>query len=175
MENEEFKKLFFDYMNEISDPKNKELYENELLGLDRKVPLMYVNIELEREKGFKTRFVKPKPEFCAKSWIVTPEDVVKAQQGKKAFINVCSSPEVDPLTDRGAGKWDIPYSLSNGREDVDNQKRPCMVYDVVFHPSSIEKANKIAKFKELVIITAIEGLEKQFKLNIDKSKFHCNS
>ncbi|KAJ3372001.1 Protein kintoun [Kappamyces sp. JEL0680] len=153
MENPEFKKLFFDYMNEISDPKNKELYEKELSAL-------------EGEKGFKVRYVKPTPGFCVKTTTTAP-----GEAAKKTFVNICSSPEILPPTAvsrHGSGQsWDIPYSLAVGREDVDHEQKPCVVHDVVYHPAALEKGMANARFKDLLAQTALEGLEKQFALKVD--------
>ncbi|KAJ3304018.1 Protein kintoun [Kappamyces sp. JEL0829] len=157
MENPEFKKLFFDYMNEISDPKNKELYEKELAAL-------------EGEKGFKVRYVKPTPGFCVKTTTTAP-----GEAAKKTFVNICSSSEILPPTAvsrHGSGQsWDIPYSLAVGREDVDHEQKPCVVHDVVYHPAALEKGMANARFKDLLAQTALEGLEKQFALKVDVKDF----
>ncbi|KAJ3260602.1 Protein kintoun [Boothiomyces macroporosus] len=143
--NPEFKKLFFDYMNEISDPKNKELYEKELE-------------QLEQEKGFKVRYVKPNPEFC-----------IKTDNGKdKVYVNICSSPEIQQANAKratGGTNWSIPYSLAQGREDR-VKERPCTVYDCVFHPMTIKMSSN-PQFKLQIINTAIEGINSQFKVKLN--------
>ncbi|KAJ3275325.1 Protein kintoun [Terramyces sp. JEL0728] len=141
----EFKKLFFEYMDEISDPKNKELYERELE-------------QLEREKGNKVRYVKPDPEFC-----------VKTDNGKdKVYINICSSNEIQQANAKkthGGTNWSIPYSLANGREDHVKGKT-VMIYDCVFHPMTIRMSSN-AQFKIQIISTAIEGINRQFNVKLD--------
>ncbi|KAJ3323176.1 Protein kintoun [Boothiomyces sp. JEL0866] len=144
--NPEFKKLFFDYMNEISDPKNKELYEQELE-------------KLEQEKGYKVRYVKPNPEFC-----------IKTDNGKdKVYINICSSPEIQQANAKratGGTNWSIPYSLAQAREERVKEKT-CLVYDCVFHPMTI-KMTANPQFKLQVINTAIEGINSQFKVTLNR-------
>jgi dynein assembly factor 2 len=111
MKNPEFKKLFFDYMQEISDPKNRELYEKELE-------------QLEREKGNKVRYVKPEPCFVIKS------DV---------YVNICSSTEIEKCSNKKSN-WSIPYSLSKPRKEKKKDKE-FDVYDCVYHPETIQKCN----------------------------------
>ncbi|KAI8907955.1 pre-RNA processing PIH1/Nop17-domain-containing protein [Gorgonomyces haynaldii] len=149
--NDEFRKLFFEYMEEISDPKNLELYEKELA-------------QLEAEKGFKVTYIKPEPAFAVK---IGPP---------KAFVNICQAPEVDkptPTKTVRAGMsgttWSIPYSVSNPRDDVDHQNAPVKVYDCVFHPETIEKAFASQAFQKLVISTALEGLSKHFDVPANAS------
>jgi hypothetical protein len=131
MKNPEFKKLFFDYMQDISDPKNRELYERELQ-------------QLEREKGFNVRYIKPEPCFVIKS------DV---------YVNICSSLEVEKCSNKQS-HWTIPFSLSKPRKHSKKEKEYDL-YDCVFHPETIEKCSN-ERFRDLVISVAVEGIEKQF-------------
>lgn len=51
MKKEEFRKLLLDYAEEISDPKNRELYEREISAL-------------EAERGMNVTFIHPQPGYC---------------------------------------------------------------------------------------------------------------
>ena len=48
LKNEEFRKMFLDYAQEISDPKNREIYEQEIA-------------QMEAERGMDVQFIHPKP------------------------------------------------------------------------------------------------------------------
>lgn len=48
LKNEEFRKMFLDYAKEISDPKNREIYEQEIA-------------QMEGERGMDVQFIHPKP------------------------------------------------------------------------------------------------------------------
>lgn len=48
LKNEEFRKMFLDYAQEISDPKNREIYENEIA-------------QMESERGMDVQFIHPQP------------------------------------------------------------------------------------------------------------------
>ncbi|KAL2919692.1 hypothetical protein HK105_200606 [Polyrhizophydium stewartii] len=159
--NAEFRKLFFDYMEEIQDPANRERNERELA-------------QLEAERGVDVRFVKPTASYVLKT---------RAADGAKAFINMCSSPELaqaepdskQPTAPAGSAagstrgqNWRIPYSLAPPRDDVDHAKKPCKVYDCVFHPETLRFGASRPAFANLLAITAIEGIERQFGVKLDR-------
>lgn len=48
--------------------------------------------------------------------------------------------------------------------------KECKVYDVVFHSKTIATCSSDARFKDLIISTAIEGIEKQFNIKLGKYK-----
>ncbi|KAJ3043657.1 Protein kintoun [Rhizophlyctis rosea] len=153
MKDEKFKELFFDYMKEISDPENRKLYEAELA-------------QLEAERGYNVRFVNPEPGFVVK----TSTQVGRTME--KVFINICSSPEIKTATLSGTTtkgqNWSIPYSLNPKREDVDHANNKCSVYDCVFHPDTLKRAADSVGFRNMLISTALEGIDKQFKIQVDK-------
>ncbi|OAJ41567.1 hypothetical protein BDEG_25142 [Batrachochytrium dendrobatidis JEL423] len=153
----EFRTLFFDYMNELSDPKNREIYEHELSML-------------ESEKGNDVRYVKPIGVYVIKTATDTFESPVKV------FINMCSSVEIEAAAQStsksfskpGGKHWNIPYSLASPRDDVDNAKKPCQVYDCVFHPDTLKMGSSYPAFSRLLESTAIEGIEKQFNVKLKR-------
>ncbi|KAJ3293892.1 Protein kintoun [Borealophlyctis nickersoniae] len=156
MKDEGFKKLFFDYMKEISDPENRKLYEAELA-------------QLEAERGNNVRFLKPSPGHVVKTAFTDGEK-------QKVFVNICTSAEIAPATagDWVAGgekrkqSWSIPYSLSQPREDVDHANKKCTVYDCVFNPDTYAKGRLNAKFDEMLVSTAFDGIEREFKVKLEK-------
>lgn len=152
LKDEKFRKMFVEYAEEISNPENRKLYEQEIAML-------------EQERGMDVQFVNPEPGHVLKTVI----------SGKKAFINVCTSdkiakPSSEPKNENGVRGlvWQIPHSFSPPREDFDKDKKTCMVYDVVFHPDTYTMSRN-PKFKKLVEDTAIEGIERQFSVEIDKN------
>jgi hypothetical protein len=141
LKNEEFRKLLFDYMEEISDPKNRALYEQELA-------------QLEAEKGVKLRFVNPCAEF-------------EATFDKKHHLNICSSPEIarpESKAMAGGVSWSLPYSLSQPRQEAS-----LTVIDCVFHPDTIAKCSE-TRFKQMVIDTAIDGIAQRFQIKLGNPK-----
>ncbi|CAH8636192.1 unnamed protein product, partial [Heterobilharzia americana] len=175
----EFRKLFRDYAEEISDPANKQKYEDE-------IRLM------ELEQGIDAQFVNPIPGHCLKTrhWPEVPQfserDVVfkekeePTRESVKVFINVCKSDKVEcpemksmkgnSSVQGGSGVyWSLPHCFTPPREDIDKAKKRAMVYDVAFHPEAFELANSSIDFKRLLNSTAIEGLQKQYNLYFGKT------
>jgi dynein assembly factor 2, axonemal len=160
MKKEEFRKLLVDYANEISDPKNRKLYEEEIE-------------KLENERGVDVTFINPEAGFVLKT----------VQDGeKKCFLNICTNTNINKpsseITTRleektGVEKkgmtWSIPHSCSPGREDLDKSSKKCIVYDVVYHPDSYRMGETNKRFKQLLQDTAIDTIEKNFKVKIDRT------
>lgn len=155
LENEEFRKLFVQYCEELNDAGNREKYEEEL-----KI--------LEAERGFDVKFIKPLPGYVIKTLV----------GGKmKAFINVCHCDLIGKPTSRGSVnekgqkglKWSIPYAQSQPRKDYDNKNCECVVYDVVFHYDTLHLAKGNANFRKLVTDTAIDAVTHAFNVILDQN------
>ncbi|EFA10532.1 protein kintoun [Tribolium castaneum] len=148
----EFRQLLADYVHEVQNPENRKLYEAEIT-------------QLERERGVAVTFINPSPGY-----------VLKTSDGvRKCFINVCSCELIDrptsaPMDKDGARglQWRLPHSLTPPREDLDNKKARCEVYDVVFHPDVIHMAQKNHQFQEIVNKTACDAVEANFEVTLDK-------
>ncbi|XP_069493499.1 protein kintoun [Ambystoma mexicanum] len=148
---EHFKELFREYAEEISDPENRKRYEQEISMM-------------ELERGMDVKFVHPQPGH-----------VLRTSLGGKqrCYVNICSNslmgkPEARPS--EGGQLWSLPYSLAPGREDLGKHDAgKHMIYDVVFHPDTLRMSAN-PKFKEMVDSTALEAIEKQFSVKLDK----CN-
>ena len=107
--NEEFRKLFINYAEELNDPKNRELYENEIRAA-------------EEERGSDVTFVNPKPGHVIKTTI----------NGKtKCFINIATNEHVEKpsykKTDGTNGKqgahWSLPHCLAGPHDDIDHESK----------------------------------------------------
>lgn len=153
LKNEEFRKLFVEYAQEISDPENRKKYEEEIA-------------QMENERGMNVQFVHPQPGHCIKTSV---------DGNTKAFINICtndkidvptSTPQVSPDGRRGL-HWQIPHSFSPPRDDIVKSGGKCKVFDVVFHPDTYRMGEN-QRFMKLVEDTAIEGIENQFGIKIDR-------
>ena len=160
MKKEEFRKMLIEYAEEISDPKNRELYETEIT-------------KLENERGMNVTFIHPEPGFCIKTTQVSSTSNVK-----KCFINICKNVNVEKPTcsrtnsNAEDGKpgmyWSIPHTCTPPREDYDNKKTKCDVYDVVFHPDAYRMGETNKRFNLLLRDTALSTVEKNFNVKLDK-------
>ena len=154
LKDEEFRKLFVEYANEISDPENRKRYEEEIA-------------QMERERGMDVKFVHPQPGYVMKT-------TVDGQT--KAFINIAKNDNIEKPTSRKAQgpsgnkglQWFIPHSFSQPRDDTDKAGNKCKVFDVVFHPDTYRMAESNARFKQMVSDTAMDGIEKQFGVKLDR-------
>jgi len=153
---EEFRKLFFDYVEEIQDPENRKLYEEEIA-------------QLEKERGVDITFIHPKPGFVVKTAI----------DGElKCFINIASSVHVErpnnevsvnsQTGERGLS-WSIPMAQTPPRDDFDAKNKLCKVFDVVFHPDALHLGKRNAQFKQCLLDTALDGVEREYHVKLDRA------
>ncbi|XP_074662466.1 protein kintoun-like [Tubulanus polymorphus] len=150
--NEEFRKLFAEYAEEISDPVNKRKYEEEIA-------------EMERDRGMDVKFIHPDPCY-----------VLKCNDGtQKIFINICRNKDIDkptaskqrdPKGNYGL-QWSVPHSFAPPREDLDSSNQKCQVIDIVFNPDVMRMAESNASFKKMCEDIAIEGIQRQFGIKLD--------
>lgn len=154
MKQEEFRKLFVEYCEEISDPENRKKYEDEIK-------------ELESQRGVDCKFVHPNPGF-----------VVKTTDGKeKVFINIAKNDLVDRPSYESAsspdGKigmnWSIPLIQAPVRKDMDKKNQWCSVYDVIFHPETLAISERDSRFRQMVVQTAIDAVINAYKVDLDKA------
>lgn len=148
-----FRDLFFEYAQELSDPENKRRYEEEL-----KV--------LERNRGNTIEFIHPEPVKALRTCL---------NGSQKCFINICASekvgkPSCSPkvLEDgRRAPCWALPYILHPERQDLYRKGHKVAIYDVVFHPETLDMASKNKRFQDMVHDTAIQGIQSTFGVSLD--------
>ncbi|EDV59631.1 protein kintoun [Drosophila erecta] len=153
---EEFRKLFFDYVEEIQDPENRKIYEEEIT-------------QLEKERGVEVRFIHPKPGFVIKT----------ALDGElKCFINIAGSEEIerpknevatDPSSGNRGLSWSIPMAQTSSRDDCDAKNNHCKVFDVVFHPDALHLAKRNKQFRQCLIDTALDAVEREYKVSLDRA------
>ncbi|KAJ3161647.1 Protein kintoun [Geranomyces michiganensis] len=161
LQNKEFRAMFFDYMQEISDPENRKIYEAELT-------------QLEAERGNDVRFVTPSPGHVVKTRAFSSGS---GDVGTKVFINMCTSPEIEAATPGSTAvqagakgmTWNIPYSLTKPKEDLDVGGKPCTVFDCVFHPTTYARGRDNPAFERLLVSTAMEGIQREFGVAVEKS------
>lgn len=153
LKDKEFRKLFAEYVEEIQDPENRKLYQKEIA-------------ELEKERGVDVTFINPVAGYVIKTSV---------DGNKKCFINICSNEHIKkpistPTLQEGAKglQWSIPHSVTPVREDFDNKKIRCDVYDVVFHADTLHLAQNNKAFRDMVNNTACEAIESNFDVKLDK-------
>lgn len=154
LKKEEFRKLLYEYAEEVTNPENRRIYQREIT-------------ELEKERGVDVTFVNPEPGYVIKTSL---------DGSRKCFLNISQSSTVDrpsshPTTEGGQRGllWSIPYTLAPPRDDLDKKNARCVVFDVVFHPDTLHLASKNPNFRETVNETALDGVEKSFGVKLDRN------
>lgn len=153
LKEEKFRELFFEYAQELSDPENKRRYEEEIRIL-------------EQDRGNTVEFIHPEPVKALRTCM---------NGTHKCYINICVSekigkPSCSPkvLEDgRRTLCWALPYILHPERQDIYRKGRKVVVYDVVFHPDTLDMARKNKKFMDMVNDTAIQGIQSAFSISLD--------
>lgn len=153
--NEEFRKLFMEYAEELNDPKNRELYEQEIRAA-------------EEERGSDVTFVHPKPGHVLKT-IINGKD--------KCFINIATNEHVEkpsftkagPESGQKGANWSLPHCLAGPHEDLDHQSKSCTVYDVIFSPDTYRMAETNSRFMKMVEDSALESIERNYNCKLDRN------
>lgn len=148
----EFRRMFSEYAEELTDPENRRRYEAEITAL-------------ERERGVEVQFVHPEPGHVLRTSL---------DGARRCFVNVCGNALVGSPTCRpGSGsaaagsQWSLPHSLAPGREYAGGRGTRYTVYDVVFHPDALALARRHERFRQMLDATALEAVEKQFGVKLD--------
>lgn len=155
LKHKEFRQMFIDYCEEIQDPANRKLYESEIT-------------QLENERGVDITFINPEPGYVIKT---------SSDGSTKTFINIATNEKVDKpshsvtVTEEGQKglSWKLPHLLAPPHRDLDKKGALCHVYDVVFHPDALHLASRNGAFRQLVNDTAIDAIQQNFKVQLDRA------
>jgi hypothetical protein len=106
---------------------------------------------------------RPEPVFVAKSYKVSKGD---ESTKEKIFLNIVQSNKIDvpSKTNTPQGTcWSVPYSLGppHMEKDKNGSNAPC--FDCCFHPEAIQLGMIHKEFKDLLVSTAMEGVERLYK------------
>lgn len=156
MKTKKFRDLLAEYCEEISDPANQQLYQKEMT-------------QLEKERGYDVTFLNPKGGYVIKTSVAGD---------RKAFINICSNDnvgkptyKVEVVDGKKGMNWQIPYSVVPPREDIDTNRKRCIIYDVIFHSYTLRMAEVNKEFRDSVNKTAFDALKKTYNIHLDSNNF----
>jgi len=149
----EFRKMFGEYMEELSDPKHRaetEAYISQLEG-EQRVP---AGKEL----------IRPAPGFVAKTHKL--DEKAKDSKGDKLWMNIVVSDSVakpSSVVSKEGESWSVPYSLGPPHMEKDNADVNVATFDCCFHPDALAMAKTRKAFQNLLVQTAMEGVEEAYK------------
>lgn len=138
----EFREMFKDYLEEISNPDNRAEYEQYIRSQ-----------EAQNQVPQGRELMKPKAGFALKT---------RDESGDKIFINVCQHEKVAKPTEvkeEGGTAWSLPYSLGPARAERDNKGTPVQTYDICFHTTTLDLCDVSAPMKQMVIGMALDSVE----------------
>lgn len=153
LKDKNFRKLLTDYVDEVQDPENQRKYQEEIS-------------QFEKERGIDVTFINPVAGYVIKTSL---------NGNEKAFINICANENVSKPTstigvvDGAQGRhWTVPHTLAPPRHDYDKKLIKCQVFDVVFHPETLNLAHKFKAFRDMVNKTACDAVESNFDVVLDR-------
>eukprot|EP00232_Nephroselmis_pyriformis_P030666 CAMPEP_0182863780 /NCGR_PEP_ID=MMETSP0034_2-20130328/6831_1 /TAXON_ID=156128 /ORGANISM="Nephroselmis pyriformis, Strain CCMP717" /LENGTH=288 /DNA_ID=CAMNT_0024996019 /DNA_START=42 /DNA_END=904 /DNA_ORIENTATION=+ len=155
----EFMKMFMEYAQEVSDPKNRaetEAYLQQIEGEGRAEEVYGKGVEL----------VAPKAGYVVKTH--------NRANKEKVFINVCYTDKLDDYKEtKKAGGMDIkvPYSLGPVRREKDKKGDECDTHDFAVSTTTYMRADSDPRFKRFLCETAIENVQSQRGGKLDASDF----
>ena len=106
---------------------------------------------------------RPEPSFVAKSFKIVKNN---KNDKEKVFLNIVQSDKINvpSKTETPQGTcWSVPYSLGppHMEKDKNGDNAPC--FDCCFHPDAIRLGMRHKEFKDLLVTTAMEGVEKLYQ------------
>jgi len=162
----EFKELFHEYLDEMSDPKNREEMDT------------YIR-QLEKEDNVPEGMCIPSEGLCAKCWLKSA--TTKSGKGSKVFINITHSKEVQPASSRTAtdanGKkgtsWSIPFVIAPQPKMVeDHTGERCNSWDVCVNTTTFDtQVAKNKSFCDMVLSTAMVDIREKFEVPINDKEY----
>ncbi|KAL7553771.1 hypothetical protein ACHAWF_017098 [Thalassiosira exigua] len=157
---DEFRKLFSAYVNEISDPKYKEETESYIAQLEEQN-------ELPRGKAL----VRPKAGFVVKC--MHQKKRGGGSDKSKLFLNMVYSERIAEPTESkivlSGSNWSIPFAIGPVRMEHDKSGSNLVpTFDCCFHPLSLKKAHDSKSFLELIVDIARDAVCAAFKMSGDE-------
>lgn len=87
-------------------------------------------------------------------------------EGDKVFINIVKSDKIDAPTQRvvkDGSNWSVPYSLGPPHMEKDKKDENSACFDCCFHPEAIDLGMKHKQFRDLLVHTAMDGVEESYR------------
>ncbi|SCM20481.1 PIH1 domain-containing protein, putative [Plasmodium chabaudi adami] len=150
----EFRALFDEYFDEISDEKYRKEKEDYLLSL-------YFKGELKNDQIL----IKPNEVFCVKTRILYSN-----QMNQNLFINICTHPGIYSISfeDLSVGKICIPYSLSQIRPDKQGDNICCLTVDCCVNPSTVDAIRAYNEVLNFLLENVCQCIEQNFMKDNEK-------
>ena len=97
---------------------------------------------------------------------------------EKVFINIVNSDKIqvpNRTVSKEGSHWSIPYSVGPPHMERDKKNENAVCFDCCFHPEAIQLGSNQKQFKDLLIQTAMEGVETAYKRQRQDVRRDCRS
>ncbi|CAM9140701.1 unnamed protein product [Phaeothamnion confervicola] len=149
---EEFRKMFSEYVDEIQDPKHRAENEEYLRVLEG-------NNQVPSGK----RLIRPTPCFVLKTTYASKGGASSSRGAaaarEKLFVNVVASEVMEKPSSaavKGGSQWTLPHAAGPPRVEKDRRGSAATAIDVCFHPRAMELLAGSPALRELMASTALE-------------------
>jgi len=156
----EFHKYWKDYLDELTDPAGRKEREDYMLEQQK-----------SNDLPPNTILVRPEALMCLKTYTrrILSGQNAKKYVDQKLFINVCTSPHMDPPEQvevmhngQKMQNWSLPYTLSKPRAGKDSKGEICMTVDIIFN-TKCKASTRFEEFKKMLCDTAIDAVNTYMK------------
>ncbi len=160
LKNPEFHKYWDEYLDELTDPAGRKEREEYMLEQEK-----------HNDLPPNTHLVRPEALMCLKTYTrrLLSNQGVRKYIDQKLFINVCTSPHMDPpekveVVQNGQKmqSWSLPYTLSKPRPAKDNKGEICMAVDIIFN-SKCKASVQFEEFRKMLCDTAVDAVNTLIK------------
>ena len=152
--------MFSEYIQEISDPKNRAEYDEYLRQCEAGGPGAN-----QIPKGM--LLMIPKVGFCLKT--------TSKKDGQKVFVNITHSEKVkEAICQRVPGQgenWELPFALDNPKPDMDSDEKPVTVYTIAFNTHTYEMFQREERRRAFLIDVALENIDLALEQQLDRVNF----
>ena len=190
----EFRAMFNEYAEEVSDPKHKAETEAYLTQCEAEQRAAAGEGVVDAAGGGAglapptqqdgSQLLKPEKGFVVKTWSRASENTSFDRALGKVFVNVCqhrdiARPESEVVVapdGRRGESWSMPNLCSPAvREEKDKAGHTCSVVDIVFHPEVLERGEVAGprgeRWRQMVARTAVEQSARHHSLHLDAEDF----
>jgi dynein assembly factor 2 len=149
MKRKKFRGLMQEYVDEVSDPANREEYDKYLSELEAK---------REIPKGME--LLRPEVGMCVQTSLRFPSG-----QKQRLYINLCHSPylaEIGMKPTEAGQNVELPFTMGAPRPDKDDDGDTCLTIDFCVHTLTLARCVEQPQLLKVMVDIAAENLTQNF-------------
>jgi len=150
MKKKKFRGLMQEYVDEISDPANRDEYDTYIQELEDK-----------REMPAGMELLRPEPGMCLLTHIR-----FSSGQRQRVYINICHSQHVQPVDSSSSGpggeNCSLPFTMGPPRPDRDEGEGNCLTVDFCISTMTLSRCHQNPNMIKMLCDVACEHIETNF-------------